>query len=162
MKRSVVPRAVALSAVLAIVCAAVAASTTGALAQRQSLAHAAGTQSLIISGTLRITKAAGFIVEASGPVSGTLRGTLSAHFLLLSTDRLTATFTGYPHAGSLSGKGTGTYHLAGPVASFTGTASITGGSGVYAHASGGGIQVEGAMNRQKKIVTVHVSGKFKA
>jgi hypothetical protein len=151
-------RYIAVLAGLALI--APAASAAVGTEADNSNAKAAGTQSLSISGTLRITKAAGFVVEASGPVTGTLHGTLSARFLLLGTSRIKVTFTGYPKGGSISGGGTGTYHIAGPVATFRGVATLTGGSGTYAHASGSGIQATGTLNRAKKVATVRVTGTF--
>jgi hypothetical protein len=129
--------------------------------QSPNATAAARQERLAESGTLRMTKAAGFLVEASGQVTGTLHGILSLRLTLVSTSHLTATFTGHPHNGTLSGQGAGTYHLVGAVASFSGVATITGGSGAYAHATGGGVQVKGTMNRQKKIVTLQVAGNFR-
>jgi len=133
------------------------ASTVG----RATHGNAARIERLTESGTLHITKAAGFVVEASGHVTGTLNGLLALRLTLVSTSRLTSTFSGHPRSGSLSGQGAGTYHLAGAIAVFSGTVSITGGSGTYAHAFGTDIHVSGTMNRQKKTVTLHVAGQIR-
>ena len=157
MKRYTTTRCATLFAGSALAGLAIISPATGAIQGRT----AARQERLTESGTLRITRAAGFVVEASGQVTGTLHGVLSLRLTLVSTSRLTATFTGHPRNGTLSGQGAGSYHLVGAVARFGGVATITGGSGAYARASGGGIQVNGTMNRQKKIVTLQVAGNFR-
>ena len=73
---------------------------------------------------------------------------------------MTAQLTVYPHGGSVSGSASGSYRTNGGTASFSGTLSINGGSGSYAHAHGSGLSFSGTIQRSNDAVTVHVSGNF--
>jgi hypothetical protein len=60
----------------------------------------------------------------------------------------------------MSGNASGSYRTNGGTASFSGTLSITRGTGGYAHAHGSGISFTGTINRSNDSVTVHVNGKL--
>lgn len=85
---------------------------------------------------LHFIKARGSYLLEEGSASGSLAGTVTARV------RITASISGYftlhPRGGSISGYGSGTLHESGSDVSFGGTVKVTGGTGRYAHASGGG------------------------
>jgi hypothetical protein len=116
--------------------------------------------SLTESGTLRVTKSQGSIIEAHGPVSGTLSGLLSLHTVVNSASHMTTSFVGSSRTGTLNGTTGLDYGVSGNRLYYTGTASITRGTGVYTHAHATGIHVEGTMDRKLRIVTIHISGKL--
>jgi hypothetical protein len=99
------------------------------------------------------------IVE-EGYGSGTLSGKLSMH-LMLSLSGGTVTFTAYPPGGTISGRGEGTSYAKGNIAYFTGTATITGGTGKYAHASAHNVKLHGTLQRHTFAFFVELSAKLK-
>ena len=75
---------------------------------------------------------------------------------------MTAEVSIYPRGSSMTGTASGSYHVNGGTASFTGTMSITRGTGSYSHARGSGLSFSGTIQRSNDAVTVHVSGKLSA
>jgi hypothetical protein len=144
---------------LAVGACALAVTTTVAGAAGPG-ALAARTISLNDTAHLHKTSSHGFNLYESGAASGSLSGSLSLHLDVVSTNHVTAQLTVYPHGGSMSGSASGSYHVDGGTASFSGTLKITGGSGSYSHASGSGLSFSGAIQRSNDAVTVHVSGHF--
>jgi len=124
-------------------------------------AGAARTVSLHEHASLHITKREGSDLEARGAATGTLAGSLDLHIVVDSADRMSASFVGSSHAGTLSGRGQSSYVVSGNVLSYTGTVSISRGTGSYAHASGVGIHIEGAMNRERGTISMTISGEMK-
>lgn len=125
-----------------------------------STAHAARTVSLNDTGNLHKTSKHGFNLYESGNASGSLSGSVSMHLDVVSTNKFTAELTVYPKGGSITGKASGSYRTNGGTASFSGTLSITHGSGSYSGAHGSGISFSGTIQRSNDNVTVHVNGKF--
>ncbi len=107
---------------------------------------------------LRVTKNTPTVHEAHGQCSGTIAGALYLRIVVENATRTSQTFSGSSRAGTLSGRGVSTYRVAGSVLSFTGTISISNGSGTYAHAYGSGIHIEGSMNRLKGTISMEISG----
>lgn len=124
------------------------------------VAGAARTISLNDSAHLHKTSSHGFNLYESGQASGSLSGSVSLHLDVVSTDRVTADITVYPHGGSISGTASGSYHVNGGTASFSGTLKVESGSGSYAHASGSGLSFSGTIQRSNDAVSVRVSGHF--
>ena len=60
----------------------------------------------------------------------------------------------------MTGSASGSYRNNGSTASFSGTLTITSGTGSYAHAHGSGLSFSGTIQRSNDAVTVHVSGHF--
>lgn len=139
---------------------AASAAKSSQLAHAAGEAKVAGVQSLREHGSLRITKNNGSSIEARGRVSGTLSGALSLRVIVKSAEKLGASLIGTSSAGALSGSGSATYGVAGSGLSYRGTVSITHGTGKYSHASGGGIRIEGVMNRQQETITLNIDGQF--
>lgn len=155
--RSLAHRSLAVGGVLAAAAGALtlAAGTAGASG---STASAARTITLKDTGHLHKTSSKGFNLYESGSATGTVAGTISLHLDVVSTNRVTAELSVSPRGSSLSGTASGSYRNNGATASFSGTLSITHGTGSYAHAHGSGISFSGTIQRSDDDVTVQVSG----
>jgi hypothetical protein len=137
-----------------------AASPTGIAAGRTGMA--AGAISLSEKAQLHRTGtvAHGTKLNEQGSTSGTIAGTIYIHLNLASTSRVTAEVNIYPSNGSLSGYASASYHVLGAYASFSGTMSITRGTGHYDHAHATGLHFAGSIKRVNDATTVEVSGKL--
>lgn len=158
MKRSFAQRS--LVAVGALAATGALALGGGAVGAWGSTAHAAGNLTLNDSGNLRETSHKGFNLYESGHASGTIPGNVSLHLDVISTNRVTAQLTVDASGGSMSGSASGSYRSNGPTASFSGTLSISSGTGKYAHAHGSGISFSGTIKRSSGSVSVKVDGKL--
>jgi hypothetical protein len=136
------------------------ALTLGAVGASGSTAGAARTVTLNDTAHLHKTSSHGFNLYESGSVSGSLGGTISLHLDVISTNRVTAGLTVYPHGGSVTGSASGSYRNNGSTASFSGTLNVTSGTGSYAHAHGSNLSFSGTIQRSNDAVTVHVNGHF--
>jgi ABC-type glucose/galactose transport system permease subunit len=145
-----------LMTVLTGVGASLFATASGA----QPMARAARTIALNETGRLRLTSHRHLTLNEQGTASGTIRGTIYIHLKIVSTNRVTAEVNIYPSGGSLSGYATANYRVVGPTASFTGTMSITRGTGRYAHAHGSGLSFSGTIQRSNDAVTVRLTGQM--
>lgn len=125
-----------------------------------STAGAARTISLNDSAHLHKTSSHGFNLYESGQASGSLGGALTLHLDVVSTNRVTAELTVHPSGGSMSGNASGSYHVDGGTANFSGSLSITRGTGSYSHAHGSGISFSGTIQRSNDAVTVRVNGRL--
>jgi hypothetical protein len=137
-----------------IVCALalVAGGASGATA------NAARTISLNENGNLHLTSHHGFHLNEQGTASGTIKGTIYIHLDVSSTNRVTAEVSIYPNGGSLTGEGTANYRSNGGQATFSGTLSISRGTGSYAGAHGSGLAFSGTIQRSNDATTVRLSG----
>lgn len=122
--------------------------------------HFARTLVLNETGHLHLTSHHLVTLNEQGSTKGTIRGTIYIHLNLISTKRVTAEVNIYPSNGSLSGSAKASYRVAGATATFSGTMSITRGSGRYAHARGTGLSFSGSIERLNDAVTVHLSGQI--
>lgn len=123
------------------------------------VALAAKTLSLNESGSLHLMSKHGFTVNEQGSASGTITGTIYVHLTIVSTSRVSAEVNIYPRGGSISGHGTASYHRGSKTATFSGSASISGGTGSYDHAHGQGLSFSGTIARSNDAITVHMSGR---
>ncbi len=123
-------------------------------------AVAARTVSLNESGSLRLTSSHGLLLNEKGTASGTIKGSIYIHLNVSSTNRVTAEVSIYPKGGSLTGNGSANYRVVGSTATFSGSLSITRGTGHYAHARASGLRFTGTIARKTDAVTVHVSGRL--
>jgi len=121
-------------------------------------ARAANTISLNESGSLHLTSHHGFHLNEQGSASGTIKGTIYIHLDVSSTNHVTAEVNIYPNGGSLTGYGTANYRADGGQATFSGTLSISRGSGSYAGAHASGLSFTGTIQRVNDATTVHLSG----
>lgn len=153
-------RAIAPAAVVAVLAIAACAGplAVGPAGAASLPATASRSLSLSESGHLRLTSKQGFTLNEQGSATGTITGAIYIHLHLTSTSKVTAEVSIYPSGGSLSGNGSAAYRVEGSVAAFTGTLSITRGSGKYAHARASALRFTGTIQRRGDAVSVHVSG----
>lgn len=90
-------------------------------------------------GKLRFVTSYGSELIDEGPATGTVPGRVKVHFVYNGDPNVSARFTIYAAAGTISGSGRATLSdPTSPKPSFSGTFQATGGSGRYAHVHGGG------------------------
>jgi hypothetical protein len=118
------------SAVVSITLVSVADST----AAGHTNAHAARTLNGAATAHLHLVKANGSQLDEEGPVTGALPGTMRA--VLITGVVFSGSFTIHTNGGSIDGHGKATIHGAGRYQSFSGSITVTGGSGRYSHAHG--------------------------
>ena len=123
-----------------------------------SRGRAARTISLDESGRLHLTSKHGFTLEEQGPASGSVTGTIYVRLRIVSTSRVTAEVSISPRGGSISGVASASYHRGSSSATFSGSLSITGGTGSYAHAHGSGLSFSGTIQRSNDAISAHVGG----
>jgi predicted carbohydrate-binding protein with CBM5 and CBM33 domain len=144
----------------AVACVAVlgvaAASAAGSIGSPR--ARAARTISLNENGSLHLTSHHGFHLNEQGTASGTIKGTIYIHLDVSSTNRVTAEVSIYPSNGSLTGYGTANYRSDGGQATFSGTLSISRGTGSYSGAHASNLRFSGTIQRSNDATTVRVSG----
>lgn len=141
--------------VLLALAAASLGLTTSALAAR---AHQAGGTYIKESASLHRTGKHGFTLYESGSANGTIKGGIMLELDVVATNRVTAKVSVSPHGGSIHGSGSAAYHVHGAYAEFSGTLSITGGSGSYKGAHGSGLRFAGKIARSSDAVTVTLDG----
>jgi len=138
---------------------AAAGACTGILALLAvPVALAAKTFSLNENGALHLTSKQGFTLNEEGPASGTVSGTIYVHLKIVSSSRVTAEISIYPHGGSITCSGSAAYKRAGSSANFSGRLSIDRGTGSYADARGSGLSFSGTIQRSNDAIAVHVGG----
>jgi hypothetical protein len=122
-------------------------------------ARAAGTISLNESGNLHLTSKRGFTLNEQGPASGTVSGTIYVHLQIVSSSHVTAEVSISPRGGSISGNATASYHRGSTMASFSGSLSISRGTGSYHNAHGSGLSFSGTIQKSNDAIAVRVSGR---
>ena len=123
-------------------------------------AHAAGTVMLNETGRLLETSRHNFTLNEEGSASGTVPGTIYVHLTTVSSIRVTAEVNIYPHGGSLTGYGTGTYRREDTAIDFSGSMEIERGTGHYAGVHGSGLSFSGTIQESSRNpITVRVVGK---
>src|ERR1700675_2058565 len=123
-------------------------------------AFAARTISLNESGRLHLTSKHGFTLNEMGSASGTIGGTIYLHLNVVAVNRVTAEVNIYPHGGSVTGYAKANYQVAGSTASFSGTMSISRGTGSYNGAHASALRFSGTVARSNDAVNVHLSGEM--
>jgi hypothetical protein len=109
---------------------------------------------------LHLTSKHGFTLNERGNATGTVKGAIYVHLTIVSTKRVTAEVNIYPTSGgSISGSASAAYRREGAVGKFSGSLSITHGSGSYSHARGSGLSFSGTIAKSNDAITVRVSGR---
>lgn len=143
-------------AFLAIGALSMSAAATSS-AQHHAAAHAAPSLDGTVTAHLHLVRPDGTRLYEEGPVTGSLPGSMRA---VIDTGKLfTGAFTIDTHGGSIEGRGTGTPHGRGRYQSFSGTLTITGGSGWYSHAHGRA-GLYGTFDRRTYAVVIQTTGSF--
>jgi hypothetical protein len=145
-------------AAVGLLAAAACTLALGAGGASGATARAARTTTLNESGRLHLTSHHGFHLNEQGTASGTIKGSIYIHLNVSSTNRVTAEVNIYPSNGSLTGSGSANYRSEGGEATFSGTMSISRGSGTYARAHASNLSFSGTIQRSNDATTVHVSG----
>lgn len=150
----------ALGSTLASVASAAAGSTAAGV---PAVARAARSMSIHEIATMRLVgQPKGHVVNERGTVSGTYRGSVEARFFAITSTKWEATLTVYTQGGSLKVQSIAHARLKKGeevfgVGHFLGTASITGGTGIWAHTSGS-LDFSGTINRRTLQATADISG----
>ena len=145
-------------ALAALLGAGACALALGAGGASGATAHAARTISLNESGHLRQTSHHGVHLNYQGNASGTIGGSIYIHLNVTSQNRVSAEVNIYPSNGSLTGVSTASYRVNGGQATFSGTLSISRGTGTYAHAHASHLSFSGTTQRSSGATTVHLTG----
>jgi phage gpG-like protein len=123
-------------------------------------AHAARMLNVRDEGRLLYIKTSGSVVIDEGRAAGTFPGSVKVRFSYDGEPTVNARFTISGANGSISARGTARLNsLTSLTPSFTGTMTITGGSGRYAHIHGSG-GLYGVYSRRNYGLTVQAIGKL--
>lgn len=149
-------------AALAIFALALAAAVgTGAAGAAGPSAKAAATLNLSDNANLSLNNHKGVELKESGTAHGNLPGKIYIQLKVASQKSVTAKIQVYPSGGSVSASASANYRVVtSSSASFSGTLTITGGSGRYSKAKGSRLSFSGAIHRPSDSVSVHVGGKM--
>jgi hypothetical protein len=147
-----------LAAGVGLLGAGACALVLGAGGASGATAVAARTMNLNENGRLHETSHHGTHLNFQGAASGTIRGTIYIHLDVTSQNRVSAEVNIYPSNGSLTGTSTAGYRAVGGQATFSGTMSISRGTGTYAHAHAPDLSFSGTIQRVNDYTTVHLSG----
>jgi hypothetical protein len=118
-------------------------------------AHAAHALTATDTAHLHYVKSSGSLLIDEGKATGTLPGSMRVHLDLGTT--FTGTFTIYASGGSIEGHGSATPHGSGTYESFSGTLTVTGGTGRYIHAHGRG-GLYGTFDRDNYALVIKTTG----
>jgi hypothetical protein len=136
------------------------AGAAGAAGAAAPHARAARSIELSDNANLHLQNKHGIELKEGGTAKGTLGGPLYLQLKVTSTRSVSAQIQVYPKGGSISGSAKASYRVAGSTASFSGTMTITKGSGTYSKAKASALSFSGTIRRSDDAVTVHVSGKM--
>ncbi|HUN79009.1 MAG TPA: hypothetical protein VMU32_08825 [Solirubrobacteraceae bacterium] len=135
------------------------ARTVLAQAAATALARTAKTVTLNEQGRLHLTSKRGFTLNEEGPASGTVSGTLAVELKIVSTSHVTAQLSLSTHSGSITGTASASYHRDSTDATFSGTLSISHGTGSYSDAHGSNLSFSGTIQRKSDAIETHVGGR---
>jgi hypothetical protein len=124
-------------------------------------AKAARSLNLNDSASLRLANHKGVELKEVGFAHGNLPGEIYIQLRLASQHSVSAKIQVYPSGGSINATAEAHYTIhTSSSASFSGTLTITGGSGRYTRAKGSKLSFSGTVHRPSDSVSVHVSGKM--
>ncbi len=156
-------RTAAIGRFAAIGCTAAIAALAGAacaLARDSAEPAALSARAIALneSAKLHLTSRHGFTLNEQGSASGSIPGTMYVHLTIVSTTRVVAEVNFYPRGGSITGQASASYRRGSSTASFSGTISLSRGTGSYAHARGSGLSFSGTIRRSDEAIAVQVHG----
>jgi hypothetical protein len=141
--------------------ALVALSASGAVAAQASsipASSSARTLNVTDEAHLHVTHSSGSLLEEEGAATGALPGTVRVSFRVATT--ISGSFTIYPRGGgSITGIGSARLHSGGSYASFSGSISVSHGTGPYAHAHGTG-GFYGTVDRRNNALVIQTTGRL--
>jgi hypothetical protein len=132
-----------------------AATQPASAAAHTKRAHAAHVLNATDTAHLRYVSSSGSLLFDEGKATGTLPGNMRVHLNLGTT--FSGTFTIYASGGSIQGHGSATPHGSGTYESFSGTLTVTSGTGRYAHAHGRG-GLYGTFDRDDYALVIKTTG----
>lgn len=147
-------------AALAILIAGGAALMSAAqspAARHLVMAHAARSLNGTATAHLHLVKPDGRQLLEEGPVTGAIPGSMRA--VIDTGSVFTGSFTIRTHGGAIEGNGRATPHGAGRYQSFSGTITLTGGTGRYSHAHGRA-GLYGTFDRRTYAMVIQTTGRF--
>lgn len=128
------------------------------VASASTTASIAKTLTVRDEGRLKLVRSSGSLLIDEGPATGTLPGKVRVHFIYKGDPTVSAQITIFGRAGSISAHGSGRLSsLTSSSPSFSGTLTISGGSGRYAGVHGSG-QLYGVFYRRSYAMTVQTRG----
>lgn len=146
-------------ALVAIVGVAPSAGAPARTARGRPVAVAAKVVAFNINANLHPLGRPGHILNEQGTFSGSQSGTIEIRFTSVTHTSGEATFAAYSsQGGSVSGRATTNGHVVGAIVYFTGSMTITGGTGRWAHASGRDLGFNGMVDRHTFRATTHTRG----
>lgn len=107
---------------------------------------------------LHLTYVKGNRIAGHGQASGTVPGSGSAELKLVGADRAVGEFSGGNPGGSVSGRISASYRVAGAVSYFSGRVTSLHGTGRYAGARSLNIEFSGTLDRPKLTLTMSAVG----
>lgn len=137
------------------VTAALAAGAALALAAAPALAQPTRSLSARDEAHLSYVSASGSTLYETGRATGTLPGSMRVHMRIAAT--FSGSFTIYAAGGSIAGHGNATPHGVGVYESFSGSLTLSGGSGRYRHAHGTA-RLYGTFDRNNYALLVQTQG----
>ncbi len=101
------------------------------------------------------------ILQEEGQASGTLHGRITAT-INIGYSEATVSFTARSSSGTLSGHGEESYYVSGKIGHFKGNVTVTGGTGLYAHAVGSSLRCTGLIKRVHYEAQMTVDGELRS
>jgi hypothetical protein len=145
-------------AALGALCASLAAGPNAASAAAAPTARSAATLTVKDEGNLRFVKSSGSTLIDEGHATGTIPGKVRIHFTYNGDPNVGAQITIYGAHGTIKVRASGRLSSpTNPNPSFSGTLTITGGSGRYSHAHGSG-KLYGVFHRRSYAMIVQTQG----
>jgi hypothetical protein len=132
-----------------------APNATAGVASSTLRARAARVLNATDTAHLRYISSSGSLLFEEGKTTGTLPGNMRVHLNIGTT--FTGTFTIYASGGSIRGHGRAAPHGSGVYESFSGTLTVTGGTGRYVHAHGHG-GLYGTFDRDNYALVIKTTG----
>lgn len=158
--RSALPLAYArLVLVITALLAITASAVSDAVASHSApAAQAATALTFDIHARLHLVRKAGHVLNEQGSFTGTQSGTIAVRFASVNVVSGSATFAAYSaQGGSVNGRANIKGHV-GATVYFTGTVTITGGTGRWAHASGRNLRFIGTVDPNNFHASAHIEG----
>jgi hypothetical protein len=149
------PLLLSLAAACCLAIAATAANTAAYAVVPALHAHTARVLNATDTAHLKYISSSGSLLFEQGKATGTLPGSMRVHLNLGTT--FTGTFTITASGGAIQGHGSAAPHGSGTYESFSGTLTVTGGTGRYAHAHGHG-GLYGTFDRDSYALVIKTTG----